>query len=208
MPIPIAASSEQPDRTTRFGLAALVAMCSTVLVAVAFLIWSSMTTASARFAASTSNENSLLTAASVDIVVGGAGGSSAALRIEGDGLYPGRIVERCLPVTFRGTIDGVSVRLMGRLEGGTGLGQFIATEIDRGTGSDENCQDFVADIPVYRGPLDQLWLDHPTFAEGLRLLPAAVDGETTTMRVRLEVESDNDAQGRTTDFSLIVEGRP
>lgn len=201
-------SSEPPDRTPRFGLAALVAMCSTVLVAVAFLIWSSMTTASARFAASTSNENSLLTAASVDIVVGGQEGSATALHIEADGLYPGRVIERCLPVTFRGSIDGVSVRVMGRRDGGTGLGSFIRAEIDRGAGRDATCQDFVGEVPVFRGTLDQLWTDHPTFADGLRLLPAAVDGETTTMRVRVEVASDNGAQGLTTEFSLIIEGRP
>ncbi len=208
MPNEIAASPDLPDRTMRLGAGALAVLSAVLLVAVAFLVWSSMTTASARFAASTTNESSLFEAASVDVVVGGPGGDSSVLRIDGDGLYPGLVVERCLPVAYRGTLTGASVRLIGRQDGGTGLGRYITTEIDRGSGSLSNCEDFTADRAIYRGTLEHLWQDHGRFATGLELLSSAEDGDSVVMRVRLEVVSDNDAQGLTTAFSLVIEGRP
>lgn len=208
MPNEIAASPELPDRTSRSGVGALAVLSSVLLVAVALLVWSSITTASARFAASTTNESSLFEAASIDVVVGGPEGGSSALRIDGDGLYPGLVIERCLPVGYRGTLDGASVRLIGRDDGGTGLARYVTTEIDRGSGSLSSCEDFTADRTIFRGSLEQLWQDHGRFATGLELMSSAVDGDSVVMRVRLEVVSDNDAQGLTTAFSLVVEGRP
>ncbi|MFW2381827.1 MAG: hypothetical protein ACN4GZ_08730 [Acidimicrobiales bacterium] len=208
MPTPTLAPTDAPDRITRFGFVALVAGCCAVMVAALVLVWSSLTTASARFSGSTSNENSLFTAAAVDVVVGTPGVDATELRIDGDGLYPGRVVQRCLPVKFIGSIDGVAVRLMGRSQGGTGLEQFVQTTVETGSGTDNECADFSPEQTVFQGSLDSLWRSHGNFASGLDIMASADDGEQTTVRVQVEVESNNDAQGLTSAFSLLIEARP
>ena len=45
------------------------------------------------------------------------------------------------------------------------------------------------------------------FESGVDLIPAADDGATTTVRLSVEVRSDNQAQGLTTEFWIIVEAR-
>ncbi len=202
------ASSEDPNRAPRFGFVALVAGCCAVVLAIMVLVWSSVTTASARFSGSTSNDSSLFAAASVDVVVGTPGVGATELRIDADGLYPGRVIERCLPVTFTGSIDGVAVRLMGRAQGGTGLDNYIQTEVQIGTGADNECGDFVSGQTTFQGTLSDLWNRHGDFPTGLDIMASANDGDIATVRIQVEVESNDDALGLTRAFWVLLEARP
>ncbi|MBT8239919.1 MAG: hypothetical protein KJN63_01680 [Acidimicrobiia bacterium] len=202
------APSEKTDRAVRLGFVALVGGCCAVVVAGLVLIWSSVTTASARFSGSTSNDSSLFEAASVDVVVGTTGGDVTELRIDADGLYPGRVVDRCLPVQFNGSIDGVAVRLIGRSRGGTGLEEFVDAVVEVGEGSDNECGDFVIERTEFEGTLVDLWQQHGDFETGLEILESANDGDGATVRIQLEVMSDNQAQGLTSSFSILIEARP
>jgi hypothetical protein len=200
--------SEETDRAVRFGFVVLVGGCCAVVVAALVLIWSGVTTASARFSGSTTNDRSLFEAAVVDVVVGTTGGDVTELRIDSEGLYPGRVVDRCLPVQFNGSIDGVTVRLIGRNRGGTGLDEFVDTVVEVGEGSDNECGDFVVGRTEFEGTLGDLWQQHGDFETGLEILESANDGDNATVRIQMEVESDNQAQGLTSAFSILIEARP
>lgn len=202
------APTDESNRVVRFGFVALVGGCCAVLVAIVVLIWSSITTASARFSGSTSNESSLFEAAAVDVIVGSPDADVTELRIDGEGLYPGRVVERCLPVKFSGSIDDVAIRLIGQKQGGSGLEDFVRTEVQIGAGTDNECTDFVAQRTAFQGTLGELWTQHGDFANGVDILEAATDGDTATVRIQVEVESDDEAQGLNTKFSLLIEARP
>ena len=198
---------EPPNRLPRFGFLALVVGCVAILVAAVVLVWTSVTTASARFAGSTANESSLFTAASDDVIVGNLD-DPTALTIDGDGLYPGRVIERCIPVTFRGSLEDVKVRLIGQSNGGTGLDNFIETTLEVGSGADLNCSDFAAERTAFQGSLADLWLRHGEFTTGLDIMESAADGDTSVMRIAVEVVSDDAAQGLTSEFSMLIEARP
>lgn len=208
MPTNTLAPTDESNRAMRFGFVALVGGCCAVSVAIVILIWSSVTTASARFSGSTSNESSLFEAAVVDVIVGSPDADVTELRIDAEGLYPGLVVERCLPVRFSGSIDDVAIRLIGQKQGGSGLEDFVRTEVQIGTGTDNECTDFVPEQTAFQGTLGELWSQHGDFANGLDILEAATDGDTATVRIQVEVESDDRAQGLTSEFSVLIEARP
>ncbi len=192
---------------TRLGLVALGSLL--VLGAAAVFVWAGLTTASARIAATTTNESSLLTAASVDLVVdGGDDVAATGLLIDAAGLYPGLVVERCLEVTYWGSADAVPVHLFGQLGGGSGLEGFIDTTVDIGVGTQSSCSDFVPSSQLFDGTLADLWARHDTFDSGLAVMDAAESGVATWMRVTIEVIDDNAAQDLTTTFWLTLEARP
>ncbi len=201
--------SADQERETRAGSAALGLGLVVVVVAGAVLLWSGLTTASGRIAGTTTNETSLFQAGSIDISLdGGADGAETALRLDADGLYPGLVAERCIPVTYRGTFDDADVRLFGEAGAGSGLDEFLDTTVQVGVGSDNECADFEPGSTIFEGPLAELWRRHGDFGSGLDLLASASDGASVTVRVATQVESDDAAQGKTTEFWMIIEARP
>jgi hypothetical protein len=184
-------------------------VCVVVLVAAGAVAFSTVTTASARFAASTANESSLFAAAEIDLVVdNGDDGAAARLLVDADGLYPGLIVERCLVVTHRGSLEGVDVRLHVAPGSDSGLARFLRTDVDLGEGVDAECGDFEAIGSAFSGTLSELLADHGSFPQGIDLMSDAGDGQAITLRVSFEVESDDRAQGLSTDFTATLEARP
>lgn len=200
---------ETAETATSLGFVALAIGSLFVIIAAGVFVWSGATTASARIAASTSNESSLLTAASIDLVIdGGSDVASTGLLIDAGGLYPGLRLERCFEVTYFGNATDVPVRLFGRPGEGTGLEAFIDATIDVGTGSDNECVDFSRNDTLFDDTLVELWNQHGSFVAGLPLIRLANDGESTFVRVTVEVVDDNEAQDLTTAFWLTVEARP
>ena len=169
---------------------------------------SSLTTARGRIAASTESQG-LLTAGHIELVVGS--GSESAVKqlpFDRDGLYPGQVLQRCLVVSYRGPFESAAIRLHGRGTGGTGLGAYLDMTIERGSGDDPECGDFTRTATMYAGRLDRLLAEHSTFSTGLRVAEPTLAGQTTTLRVRIEVVDDDDAQDRTTRFVVLLEVRP
>ena len=171
-------------------------------------MWSTVDTASARFSGSTATENSLFEAAAIDLAVDDDGGQDTRLLVDADGLYPGLVIERCLVVTHRGTLDDVAVRLHGSGDGDSGLAPFLRTQIDLGAGMEPDCSDFRTSVPAFSGRLSDLWQAHATFADGVDLMPTAADGDAITVRLAFEVADDDRAQGLQASFTVIVEARP
>ena len=198
-----------PSTAPSLRMVALGFVSVLVIASAAVLAWSGITTASGRISASTSNESSLVTAASIDLVVNGGGDvASTGLLIDADGLYPGLRLERCFEVSLVGNATDVPIRMFGQTGGGTGLEVFIDATIDVGRGVDHSCSDFAADAVLFSDTLDDLWNQHGSFESGLPLANAASDGESSWVRVAVEVVDDNRAQDLTTAFWLTIEARP
>ena len=61
---------------------------------------------------------------------------------------------------------------------------------------------------LFAGSLSELAATHDGFTTGMALLSDAADGATVTVRVRVELASDDRAQGRDTQFWFDLEVRP
>lgn len=224
---PVSTTPPNSSTSTRRGASASVrelagAVAATAVLAIVLLVVvGGMRTASSRFAGTTTNENSLLSAATIDVslvgssddgVADGDGGDTSAggarLAIDVANLLPGDSVERCLRVGYSGAIDDVQVRAMGRSEGGTGLDRYLDTEVELGDGDDPECGDFVGATTAFAGTLSALSTEHGDFGAGVPLLVGAADGDAVTVRVRIELRNDNRAQGLDSQFWIVVEARP
>lgn len=69
---------------------------------------------------------------------------------------------------------------------------------------------FADDDPplVFDGLLGDLWRRHPDFADGLELIDRAEAGDRLVLEAEVELRADDDAQGRTSEFAIIIEARP
>lgn len=198
-----------PERTPRAGFVALAVFAIVVVLAAGAVAFSTVTTASARFAASTGNESSLFEAAAIDLVVdNGEDGAAARLLVDADGLYPGLLVDRCLLVTHRGSLDAVDVRFHVAPGDETELAPFLQTRVEIGEGADPECSDFEPVEAIFAGSLSQLLAEHGSFSDGVELMSDAGDGDSVAMRISFEVVSDDRAQGLTTGFMATLEARP
>ena len=70
------------------------------------------------------------------------------------------------------------------------------------------CAAFGDGRQIYAGRLDRFWRDHDRFGTGLTMGERIDNGSSTALRVTAEVVDDDDAQGRTVEFTMIVEVRP
>ena len=70
------------------------------------------------------------------------------------------------------------------------------------------CDAFGTGRRIYEGRLDRFWRDHDRFGTGLTLGERIDDGSRTALRVAAEVVDDDDAQGRSVEFTMVVEVRP
>ena len=196
---------------------ALVAIALAVLSIGAVVAVSSIDTAIARFSASTTNEGSWFEAGAIEISTvsneRGVPGSPeaeaerAALAIDASGLAPGRVVQRCILTTYRGSIDDARILAYGRNDGGSGLERFLETVVEVGSGADPECGDFRPDREIFTGTLAELHRAHESWATGLAIASAVSSGDAVTMRIAIEVRSDDRAQGLDTQFWLVLEAR-
>lgn len=207
------------DRRRTALIAGALALASLAVVAVV----SNIDTALARFSASTTNEGSWIEAGAIEISTssnatgvsgdpsegdGGGDAERAALAIDADGLAPGRVVERCIVTTYQGSIDDARIRAFGRRDGGSGLERYLETVVEIGSGDDRECADFAAERDVFTGTLGELHERHDSWASGLTIADSLASGDSVTMRIAVEVRSDNRAQGLDTEFWLVLEARP
>ncbi len=181
------------------------------------LLWSAVSTSTARLSASTSGSGSFV-AGTVDLAQPE---SAVALLFDADGLYPGLVVPSCVTIAYDGSIPA-SVRLHASRSGGTGLEDFVEFRLrvsDRDSCPDDDSAaepdpavepESAADPAplVFDGLLGDLWRTHPDYDRGLWLLDEAEAGRRLVLEAEIELVADDEAQGRTTEFSLIIEARP
>ncbi|MEM9608229.1 MAG: hypothetical protein AAGA99_12460 [Actinomycetota bacterium] len=178
-------------------LRATAAMLS---VAVATVIVSSLvvsSTASSLRPESVRATNSF-EAGTVDLTDDDAGASLFGL----GGMAPGRPVEQCIEVFYRGTIQPAVVRMRADVEGD--LAELLDVRIERGVGGGfDDCAGFVELGPVWEGTLADLATE--TSALPLEVLDVPTSPMSATFRFIVEVRDDAAAMGRTAAADIIWE---
>jgi hypothetical protein len=188
-----------PDRAYR--ISATFAVAAALIVGAA--TWDTTT---AQISASTGNESNSWDAGNVDIE----SDATSRLLFDADNLFPGRIVENCVAITYVGSVDAVDVRVFGSVAGGTGLDAHLETRVLAGDGGGhDDCTGFVASgSPLFTGTFAELAGDHGSFEAGLPLMTAVDEGASRTLQVTVEVADTDAAQSLVTEFELVIEARP
>lgn len=172
-----------------------------VVLAAGVVIVNGIRTSQAEVSASTSTAG-LFSAGSIEL---DQVGDSVELLFNEDELYPGSFTDACVEVIYRGSIEA-DLRLHGRLLGGTGLDRHIRFQVWT---SEEPCPtEGPPPTPALDATLAEMWEAHGSYADGLILGTGIEQGRRVTLAARAELLDDPDAEGRYTDFALIVEARP
>jgi hypothetical protein len=113
---------------------------------------------------------------------------------------PGDIGERCVRITYSGSLASTVRLYRGSFSGGTGLESYITLTVTRGTGTQTDCSDFSSAASVYSGTLAAF---PSTYAGGLALTNAGGSGtwsqnDAVTYRVTATLQNNTAAQGLAT----------
>ena len=119
---------------------------------------------------------------------------------------PGDFAERCIKVTYTGTL-GSSVKLYrSGFSGGSGLDSYIDLAITKGTGTAGDCSDFSGSTSVYSGTLNG-------FASTAGTAVALTNGsgqaswsqnDAVTYKVRATLQNNDAAQGLATGTHSLI----
>ena len=186
------------------SITTVVVVCL-VLAALATFVWNAIETSSARVNATT-EANSVFSAGTVDLAQPN---TLVELLFDATNLYPGAELAGCVVVEYRGSVPA-DVRLHAQMLGGSGLDEFI--DMRATTPAVDTCDDVTIEsaalLPaIYDGTLGTFWRTHNSYGSGIDLGEMSA-GDLAVLHVTAGLIDDNDAQGRTTDFSLTVEARP
>ena len=160
----------------------------------------------AAFSATTTNPNDTFAAGSVAI---GDNDADAAL-YSVTGRKPGDFVERCVKVTFSGSLPSTVRLYRSAFTGGTGLAPYLDVAITKGTGTQLDCGDFNAGANpsggVYTGTLNAM---ASTYAAGVALTNPTgsatwAPNDGVTYRIRVTVQDNNAGEGLSTGTHSYV----
>jgi hypothetical protein len=158
------------------------------------------------FSSTTSNSGNDFAAGSVTI----GDNDSDAAAYDVTNAEPGAYEERCIKVTYAGSLTSTVTLYRSAFTGGSGLDDFVDVAVTKGTGDQANCSDFSGSTSVYSGELDAF---PASYGSGLSLTngsgnAAWSQNDAVTYRVRATLQDDNGAQGLTAGtHSLTWEAR-
>lgn len=193
-------------RRFRFSLNGLAIQLSAFALSFTLVALLVVSGSHAAFVDQSENVANHATSSSVDLT-DDAGGT--AMFPNEQGLAPGTPVERCITVTYAGTIDPRPVRMYsasisGALAPYLNLTVQVGPSIGAGSGS---CAGFSASGTVYSGTLSGFAAAHPDFDSGVTAWDPAGAGEARTFRFQLEVQDDPAASGQSATFGFTWEVR-
>jgi hypothetical protein len=135
--------------------------------------------------------------------------AGSAMFTGGTALAPGVRLDRCIDVTYQGTVDAGPVHLYAAATSGD-LAPYLDLTIEAGEGepgSFGSCTGFVPAEEVYRGTLADFTAVHPDFGTGLLTWEPAGSGEVRSFRFSVSVRDDPAAAGRSASFGFSWESR-
>jgi hypothetical protein len=198
------ASAPSRRRRSLNTVAIQVSAAALSFILIALLV---VTSSRAAFVAQNDNTSNQVTAASVDLTDNDSG---TAMFNNVTGLMPGTNVDRCIDVTYSGTVDPTAVLLyINGTPTGT-LGQYLNLTIDIGNDTADpfrTCTTFASTGTLYNGTLDGFVAAHPNYAGGLTTWDPAGSPETKTFRFRLAVQDNAAAEGLSSTFGFSWETR-
>ena len=110
------------------------------------------------------------------------------------GMKPLDVVEKCIVVTYEGTLLPADVLLYG-VSGGSGLDAYLDLVIDEGTGAAfGNCSGFSFTSNIFTGTLTSFAATHTNFGDGAGIWSPSANPESKTYRFTVTLQDDNAAQ--------------
>ena len=207
-------SSAEPRQTTvhvhrrrRRSLNTLALQLSAL--AFAFLLVAILVVTSSRQAFVAQNDNIANQVSSAAIALSD-NDSSTAMFANVTGLMPGTDIDRCITVTYTGTVNPTAVQLYASAVPTGTLAPYLNLTVDMGAATADafrDCSSFVATTNVYTGTLSTFASAHAGYATGSATWDPSVTGESRTVRLRLQVQDNQAAQGLTATFGFSWETR-
>lgn len=152
---------------------------------------------------------SLSAVEAVEVRLDGTASSAATMALlDVEDLVPGALVDRCIRTVYRGVADDATVRLSGQRDGGASIAHDLAVTIEAGEGDDPACDDFVPERALYAARLGALWVDHPSYEDGITVLEAAGDRDEVTVRISVVLTAGTSGQHVNARFWFLFEARP
>ena len=113
------------------------------------------------------------------------------------GQKPGEFAEKCVKVTYSGSLPSTVKLYRSAFAGGSGLDAFIDLSITKGTGNSFDCSDFSGSTAVPTTTLSAFPSSHGT---GIALTNAGgsanwAQNDSVTYKVRATLQDDDAAQG-------------
>jgi hypothetical protein len=178
-------------------------------VALSFILIALLVVTSSRaaFVAQNDNVTNQVTAAAIDLTDND---NATAMFANVTGLMPNQNVDRCIDVTYTGTVDPTAVLLYANAAPTGTLAPYLNLRIDIGTDTADpfgTCTAFTPSGNVYNGTLSDFATNHAAYATGLSTWDPVGSPETRTFRFRVAVQDDAAAEGLTTTFGFSWETR-
>jgi hypothetical protein len=186
------------SRVVQLGALALSFIAISVLV---------VTSSRAAFVAQSDNVTNQVSAAAVDLADNDA---SSAMFNNVTGLMPGSTQERCIDVTYTGTVDPTAVLLYASGAPTGTLAPYLDLTVEVGsdpTPAFRDCTGFVSAGTVYSGTLAAFASAHGSYATGVSTWDPGASPETRTFRFRLAVQDNAAAEGLASTFGFSWETR-
>jgi predicted ribosomally synthesized peptide with SipW-like signal peptide len=147
------------------------------------------------FSSTTSNPGNEFAAGTVTV----SDNDSGAAAYNVSNAAGGDSAERCIKVTYDGSLSSTLKLYRSGFTGGTGLDDYVDLAITKGTGDQADCSDFSGSTSVFSGELKDV---PASYGSGLSLTDAADDAswdedDAVTYRISATLQDDNDAQGLT-----------
>jgi hypothetical protein len=110
---------------------------------------------------------------------------------------PGQSAEKCIKVTYGGSLPSTVKLYRSAFSGGSGLDAFIDLTITKGTGNSFDCSDFSGSTPV---PATTLAAFPSSYGSGIALTNASgsaawSQNDAVTYKIRATLQDDDAAQG-------------
>jgi hypothetical protein len=119
-----------------------------------------------------------------------------------DNMAPGRPSERCITVTYAGTILPVDVTIAAETTGD--VAPYLLVEVERGSaGRYGDCAAFVADESIFDGRMSDLAWGDPLAVGTLRN-----EGDEVSFRFTFDLADEADAAGRSGSVDFVWEAVP
>ena len=189
---------------SRNALALQLGAVALSFILIALLV---VTSSRAAFVAQNDNVTNQVTAAAVDLTDNDA---SSAMFNNVTGLMPLTNVDRCIDVTYTGTVDPTAVLLyVNGAPTGT-LAPYLNLTIDIGADTADpfrTCTGFVSSSTLYNGTLSAFAAARNSYATGLSTWDPVGSPETRTFRFRISVQDNAAAEGLTSTFGFSWETR-
>ncbi len=186
------------SRIVQLGALALTFIAVSVLV---------VTSSRAAFGAQNDHVNKHVSAPAVDLADNDSG---TAMFENVTGLMPGATVDRCIDVTYTGTVDPTAVLIYASGAPTGTLAPYLDLTVEVGADTAagfRDCAGFAASSTVYSGTLAAFAAGHGTYAAGLSTWDPAASPDTRTFRFRLAVQDVTAAEGLTSTFGFAWETR-